>query len=199
MLAADIDTDQILPTPFLAAGSSDALVDGLFRYERDRDPLFPLNLPSFHGRSIILGGSNFGCGSSREAAVWALRAGGFEAVIATSFGDIFRGNAVKSGLIPVLLLSTEFGLLHGAFTQEASLEIVIDLDEALVRAETANLTFPLRIDGFTRRLLTEGMDELDYILEQADRIAEYEASDRMHPVTHARSQQLNGWTMARQP
>jgi 3-isopropylmalate/(R)-2-methylmalate dehydratase small subunit len=184
LLANDnVDTDQIIPARYLKAVTRDGLAEGLFAdWRRTADgelrPDFPLNAPSAAGRSILVAGHNFGNGSSREHAVWALVGNGFRVVVAASFGDIFRSNAVKNGLLPLELDERTLGDLHEILEARPGAVVEVDL-------ERCTLTLPggdeasFAIDPFARRMLLDGTDELGYLLAREDAIAAWEAS---HPA-----------------
>jgi 3-isopropylmalate/(R)-2-methylmalate dehydratase small subunit len=183
LLADNVDTDQIIPARFLKVTDKAGLGDGLFadwRYDADGRPRqgFVLNRPEMAGRAVLLAGDNFGAGSSREHAPWALRAFGFRAVLATSFADIFRANALKNELLPVELPAGDHAALAAAVQADPDAEVTVDLE-----AET--LTLPdgravgFTVDPFARRMLLEGTDELGYLLAQGDAVTAYEAT---HPA-----------------
>jgi 3-isopropylmalate/(R)-2-methylmalate dehydratase small subunit len=190
LLADNVDTDQIIPARFLKGTDKAGLGAALFadwRYDPAGTPRpeFVLNRPEMAGRTLLLAGDNFGCGSSREHAAWALRDFGFRAVLSTSFADIFRANALKNGLLPVEL----DGEVHAALAADPDAAVTVDLE-----AET--LTLPggravaFAVDPFARRLLLEGTDELGYLLAQADAVAAYEAAhppriDTLRPAERA--------------
>jgi 3-isopropylmalate/(R)-2-methylmalate dehydratase small subunit len=172
----NIDTDQIIPARFLKTISKDGLGDQLFcdwRYDREGKPKpdFILNQPRGQGGEILLAGDNFGCGSSREHAPWALTQFGFRAVISTSFADIFRQNSLKNSLLPVVVPRE----IHAALFQLApDAKVVIDLpSQTLALPDGRKVEFP--IDPFAKHCLLEGVDELGYILGQEAAIASYEA------------------------
>jgi 3-isopropylmalate/(R)-2-methylmalate dehydratase small subunit len=170
--ARDIDTDQIIPARFLKVTSKDGLADHLFADWR-RDPGFILHSPEVEGAEILCAGDNFGCGSSREHAPWALRAWGFRAVISTSFADIFRNNALKNGLVPVAVPAAFRDRVLAL--READPDLTVDIDIASQTAllpDGESAEFPL--DGFARHCLLEGKGELGYLLSLSDRIREYE-------------------------
>ncbi len=175
----DIDTDQIIPARFLKTIDKQGLGKNLFndwRYLEDGSPKpeFLLNQPRAEGATVLVAGENFGCGSSREHAPWALMGFGFQAVISTSFADIFKGNCYKNGLLPIEVdesLHTE--LLESAGGDEP-FELEVDLPNQLVRLpDGRTATFP--IDAFSKKCLTEGIDQLGYLRQQAPAIADYEA------------------------
>ncbi len=171
----DVDTDQIIPASYLKVTNKEGLVEGLFsrwRYLTDGrlNPDFPLNRSEFAGAKVLLAGDNFGCGSSREHAPWALAGWGFRAVISTSFADIFRNNALKNGLLPVVVDEQTHQEL---FEMCPVVSVTINLAEQTVRWGNGRYTtFP--IDGFSKTCLLEGIDQLGYLLKQADRVAAYE-------------------------
>ena len=176
----DIDTDQIIPARFLKAVDRSAMGENLFADWRklpggSPDPTFPLNQPTSAGAQILLAGKNFGCGSSREHAVWALTGAGFQAVIAESFADIFRNNALKNGLLPVAVSEGSIQDLFARVEHDPYTSFTIDLnDQTLSFADLPPVQF--EIDPFARRCLLDGVDQLGYLLTHVDRIAEYEAA-----------------------
>jgi 3-isopropylmalate/(R)-2-methylmalate dehydratase small subunit len=171
----NIDTDQIIPARFLKTISRDGLGDQLFydwRYESDGSPKadFILNTPAARAKQILLAGDNFGCGSSREHAPWALTQYGFRAVISTSFADIFRNNALKNGLLPIVV-SRE---VHAALFAAVDKPVQVDLaTQKLTLADGSAVEFP--IDGFSKTCLLEGIDELGFLLKHESDIARFEA------------------------
>lgn len=180
---ADIDTDQIIPARYLKVTDKQGLGEGLFADLRRRadgtlDPLFPLNRPECSGASILMTGGNFGCGSSREHAPWALKAAGFRAVISTSFADIFRNNALKNALLPVILEAGTYTRLQQLVAHEPKAEATIDLATLTVRfAGVFDATFAL--DAFSKRSLLEGIDELGYIMSFIGEIEQYERRNEL--------------------
>jgi 3-isopropylmalate/(R)-2-methylmalate dehydratase small subunit len=174
----NIDTDQIIPARFLTGTQKTGLGAHLFedwRYAPDGSPRpeFALNLPDAQGAAFLLAGANFGCGSSREHAPWALTDYGIRAVIAPSFADIFRNNALKNGLLPVALEAPAFSLLFDHLTREPETAVTVDLaGQVVVLPGGASLPFP--IDAFSRTCLLRGAGELEYLFSFARRIAEYE-------------------------
>jgi 3-isopropylmalate/(R)-2-methylmalate dehydratase small subunit len=171
----NIDTDQIIPARFLKTTSMEGLGDNLFldwRYLADGSPNpdFPLNKPSARGAEILVAGANFGCGSSREHAPWALTQYGFKAVISTSFADIFKGNALKNGLLPIVMPPD----IHAELLKWPGITLKIDLaSQTVTLAGGRTVEFP--IDPFAKYCLLEGVDELGYIMKQEPAIAGYEA------------------------
>jgi 3-isopropylmalate/(R)-2-methylmalate dehydratase small subunit len=182
LLQDDVDTDQIIPARFLVATGKEGLGEHLFadwRYGAGGAPRpgFVLDRPEMAGRRVLLAGANFGSGSSREHAAWALTDFGFRAVVATSFADIFRSNALKNGLLPVELAPPAHGRLVAAVEADPAAEVVIDLAAAAMRLpDGEHATFP--VDPFAQAMLLEGRDELGYLLAQLDAVAAYEAA---HP------------------
>jgi 3-isopropylmalate/(R)-2-methylmalate dehydratase small subunit len=170
---ADVDTDQIIPAVHLKRIERTGFGPFLFDEWR-KDPSFVLNDPRYAGASIMLAGPNFGSGSSREHAPWAIEDAGFRAVIAPSFGDIFRNNSLKIGLLPVELPQESVRALMDAVLDDPTTVIVVDLDARSVSAPGVDETFP--IDDFTRRRLMEGLDEIGLTLQHEDEIAAYEAA-----------------------
>jgi len=172
LLDADIDTDQIIPARYLKGTDKAGLADALFADWRAR-PGFPIGTPESKGAEILIAGHNFACGSSREHAPWALVAGGFRAVISTSFADIFRGNALKNGLVPVVVPPAVHTALVAARTADPALEVTIDLEHQELRAPGVPTT-PFIVDSFARRCLLEGVDELGFLLKHLPEVESYE-------------------------
>jgi len=174
----DIDTDQIIPARYLKTTDKTGLGDNLFsdwRYNPDGSPRpdFVLNQPAAKGAQILFAGRNFGCGSSREHAPWALAGFGFRAVIATSFADIFRNNALKNGLLPVQLDQDTHQRLADLLEELPGASLTIRLaDQELLLPDGQTVHFP--IDGFSKACLLKGMDELGYLLSFSDKIAAFE-------------------------
>ena len=171
----DVDTDQIIPVRFLTHSSRTGFSDKLFHDWRE-EPDFVLNDPSFAGSTILVAGRDFGTGSSREYAVWALQNYGFRAVIAPRFGDIFRGNALTNGLLTVTLPSETVEAIWALLEAEPGRQITIDLVEREVRAGTIVAAFDL--EDNTRWRLLEGLDHIDLTLAHAATIADYEQQRR---------------------
>jgi 3-isopropylmalate/(R)-2-methylmalate dehydratase small subunit len=170
---SDVDTDQIIPAVYLKRVTRTGFEDGLFSAWRD-DPGFVLNNPAYAGSTILVAGPNFGTGSSRQHAVWALRDWGFKVVIAARFGDIFRGNALKEGLLPVQLDQKAVEALWDLAESEPEKRITVDLEGRRVVADDASWSFP--IDDFSRWRLMEGLDDIGLTLRHADTITAYEKS-----------------------
>jgi 3-isopropylmalate/(R)-2-methylmalate dehydratase small subunit len=177
--ADNIDTDQIIPAVYLKATTKTGLGAGLFsnwRYRADGtpNPDFALNRPENQGAHILLAGDNFGCGSSREHAPWALQAWGFQAVISTSFADIFRNNSLKNGFLPVIVSPQDHQALTQMLAANPQAELTIDLDEqAVVTPDGRVFGFP--IDDFSKTCLLNGVDELGYLVSLEADIARFEA------------------------
>ena len=174
----DIDTDQIIPARFLKATDKIGMGDHLFadwRYTDDGSPKpdFVLNQPEAVGRQILLAGDNFGCGSSREHAPWALTGFGFRAVISTSFADIFRSNALKNGLLPIIVDESIHQRLFTLVGANPGMELSLDLATQTLSFPGGSVTF--FIDPFNKTCLLNGVDELGYILSFEKNIAAFEA------------------------
>jgi len=173
----DIDTDQIIPAQFLKVTDKNGLADALFfhwRYNDDKSPKaeFVLNQPKYHGAQILLAGDNFGCGSSREHAPWALTSYGFHAVISTSFADIFRSNSLKNGLIPIIVDEETHRTLFDLIEEVPNAEFTVDLESQMLSFPNGSVAFP--IDPFNKTCLLNGVDELGYILGFEKEIAAFE-------------------------
>ncbi|MGI5492190.1 3-isopropylmalate dehydratase small subunit [Microtetraspora malaysiensis] len=168
---SNVDTDQIIPAVWLKQVSRTGFENGLFSAWRE-DPSFILNNPAYQGASILLSGPDFGTGSSREHAVWALQQYGFRVVIAARFGDIFRNNSTKMGLLPVILPSEVVERLQAAAEADPTVEITVDLAEREVRLGSESWSF--EIDDYTRWRLMEGLDDIGLTLRHADDVAVYE-------------------------
>lgn len=180
---ANVDTDQIVPARYLQKPRSDDFGRYLFRDLRDQSvsnatSRFELDQPAYQTAQIVIARENFGCGSSREHAVWALHDYGFRAAIAPSFGDIFYGNALKNGFLPIVLSRQEVDHLLALCEAEPGTRLRIDLQaQQVITADGAIYLFD--IDGFARHCLLHGLDELDYTLDNAGRIAEFERQHRI--------------------
>jgi 3-isopropylmalate/(R)-2-methylmalate dehydratase small subunit len=175
----NIDTDQIIPARFLKTISKEGLGDNLFcdwRYDSAGNPRpdFILNQPQAKGAQVLLAGDNFGCGSSREHAPWALVQFGFRALISTSFADIFRANSLKNGLLPVIVPADVHAALFEALAKNADVKVRIDLpSQTLTTPDGREMEFP--VDSFAKHCLLEGVDEIGYTLQHAAEIAAFEA------------------------
>ncbi len=177
---SDVDTDQIIPSDWLKRVERTGFGKGLFSEWRE-DPCFVLNETQHAGASILLAGENFGTGSSREHAVWALQDFGFRAVVSPRFGDIFRSNALKGGLVPVQLDGEVVDRLMALVEQDPDLAVTVDLEARELRAGDLAARFPL--DDFTRWRLMEGLDDIGLTLRAEDQIASYEAARPAHLPT----------------
>ncbi len=168
LLVDNIDTDQIIPARFLKVTDKRGLGENLFsdwRFNPDGSPRgdFVLNLPEHRGAQILLAGDNFGCGSSREHAPWALAAFGFRAVISTSFADIFANNALKNNLLPITLGTADHGRLVALLRSNPAAECTVDLSSQTLLGPGGK-TMPFPIDSFAKTCLLKGVDELGYLL-----------------------------------
>jgi 3-isopropylmalate/(R)-2-methylmalate dehydratase small subunit len=173
----DIDTDQIIPARFLKATDKNGMGDNLFadwRYNSNGLPKsdFVLNKSESQGAQILLAGDNFGCGSSREHAPWALTSYGFRAVISTSFADIFRSNSLKNGLIPIIVDDETHKMLFDLVEEVPNVELKVDLESQTLSFPNGSVTFP--IDPFNKACLLNGTDELGYIMGFEKEIAAFE-------------------------
>jgi 3-isopropylmalate/(R)-2-methylmalate dehydratase small subunit len=182
LLADNVDTDQVIPARFLKVTDKNGLGEALFsdwRYHADGTPKpdFVLNRPEMRGRQILLAGDNFGAGSSREHAPWALVGYGFRAVLSTSFADIFRNNALKNGLLPIALPAQAHARIVAMVESDPDVELAVDLEAGTVRLPDGSAV-GFEVDPFSRRMLLEGTDELGFLLAQSEAVAAYEAA---HP------------------
>jgi 3-isopropylmalate/(R)-2-methylmalate dehydratase small subunit len=173
---SNVDTDQIIPAVYLKRVTRTGFEDGLFSAWRANEPDFVLNQDRFDGATILVAGPDFGTGSSREHAVWALTDYGFKAVISPRFGDIFRGNSLKAGLLAVVLAEKLVQRLWDDIENDPSTEVTVDLVERQVRWSGEVHTFEL--DDYTRWRLLEGLDDIGLTLRHTDEIAAYEAQRR---------------------
>jgi 3-isopropylmalate/(R)-2-methylmalate dehydratase small subunit len=169
----NVDTDQIIPAVWLKQVSRTGFEKGLFGAWRE-NPDFILNQPEYQGASILVAGPDFGTGSSREHAVWALQQYGFRAVVSARFGDIFRNNATKMGLLPIELPEDAVEGLQAGIEANPAKEFTIDLEKREVRCEESGLALPFELDDYTRWRLLEGLDDIGLTLRHADAIAAYE-------------------------
>jgi 3-isopropylmalate/(R)-2-methylmalate dehydratase small subunit len=180
---SDVDTDQIIPAEWLKRVERTGFGKGLFGSWRDeRD--FVMNQPQYAGATLLVAGPNFGTGSSREHAVWALTDYGFRAVISPRFGDIFRNNSTKAGLVPVQVPAEIGESLVRAIEADPSLEITVDIERRTVSAPAVGIEVQFPIDDFTRYRLLEGLDDVGLTLRHEADIDSYEATrSRSLPVT----------------
>jgi 3-isopropylmalate/(R)-2-methylmalate dehydratase small subunit len=170
---SNVDTDQIIPAEWLKQVERTGFEKGLFATWRD-DRNFVLNQEQYQGASILVAGPAFGVGSSREHAVWAIQQGGFDAVIAPSFSDIFRNNCTKNGLVPVVLPESTVQQIWAAIEADPTTEIVVDVDRRTVEVPAAGITAEFPLDEPTRHRFLEGLDDVGITLTHADEIDDYE-------------------------
>ena len=178
-----MDTDQIIPARFLKTTEKSGLADALFydwRYDADGQPRpdFIVNQPAMQGRAVLLAGDNFGAGSSREHAPWALTSWGIRAILSTSFADIFRNNSLKNGLLPIIVDGDTHRALFERVALDPDMEVTVDLEAQLVHLpDDQDIAFS--VDPFARRMLLDGTDEIGWLLTRASAIDAWEAS---HPA-----------------
>ena len=178
---SNVDTDQIIPAVYLKRVTRSGFEDGLFAAWRN-DPEFVLNQPAFESGTILLAGPDFGTGSSREHAVWALQNYGFKVVISSRFADIFRNNSLKGGLLTVILPQADVEAMWAAVEADPTTAITVDLDARTVSYES--ITHPFAIDDYTRWRLMEGLDDIGLTLKQTDSIDAFEEKRASHkPAT----------------
>jgi len=171
----DVDTDQIIPAAWLKRVERTGFGAGLFEAWR-RDPAFVLNQPGAGDAKILVAGANFGCGSSREHAVWALQDFGFEAVVAPSFADIFRGNSVGAGLVTAQADEQTVAALFAVLAADPAATVVVDVAERTVSVPSAGLSEPFSLPDYARWRLLEGLDDIGVTLRHADAIAVFETA-----------------------
>ncbi len=186
----DIDTDQIIPARFLKVTDKEGLGKAAFcdwRYLEDGEtpnPDFILNNPAYQGASVLVAGDNFGCGSSREHAPWALLGAGFQAVISTDFADIFRNNALKNGLLPIIVDADTQQQLFSLADEDPSTTVSIDVEaQTLTLPDGRAVSFPL--DGFSKYCLLNGVDQLGYLLDLGEEVQAYESKHPRRVATTA--------------
>ena len=184
----DIDTDQIIPARFLKVTDKQGLGKAAFcdwRYLDDGktpNPDFVLNKPEHEGASVLIAGDNFGCGSSREHAPWALLGAGFQAVISTAFADIFRNNSLKNGLLPVVVDHETQQQLFSLAQEDPTTSVFIDIEaQTLTMPDGRRVNFPL--DGFSKYCLLNGVDQLGYLLALEDEVTDFEAANPQRVAT----------------
>jgi 3-isopropylmalate/(R)-2-methylmalate dehydratase small subunit len=170
---SDVDTDQIIPAVWLKQVSRTGFGAGLFSAWRSKDPDFVLNRPEYEGASVLVAGPDFGTGSSREHAVWALQDFGFRVVLSPRFGDIFRGNSLKSGLLTVLVPEDVVEALWARAERDPAAPVTVDLEAREVRWD--DTTVPFELDDFTRWRLLNGLDDIGLTLTHTDDVDAYEA------------------------
>jgi 3-isopropylmalate/(R)-2-methylmalate dehydratase small subunit len=185
---ANVDTDAIIPKQFLKSIKRSGFGPNLFdewRYldhgepgvdnsKRPLNPDFVLNQPRYHGASILLARKNFGCGSSREHAPWALEQFGFRAIIAPSFADIFFNNCYKNGLLPIKLLETEVDQLFDEVKAFPGYKLIVDMEKQIVSTSNGSSVFPFEIDAFRKFCMINGLDDIGLTLKKADKIRAFE-------------------------
>jgi len=185
---ANVDTDAIIPKQFLKSikrtGFGPNLFDewryldhgepGMDNSKRPLNPDFPLNQPRYQGATILLARKNFGCGSSREHAPWALQQYGFRAIIAPSFADIFFNNCFKNGLLPIVLSETQVDRLFDEVKAFPGFRLIIDLEQQLVSTASGSESYPFEVDAFRKYCLLNGLDDIGLTLQQSDKIKEFE-------------------------
>ncbi|HEY6749125.1 MAG TPA: 3-isopropylmalate dehydratase small subunit [Mycobacteriales bacterium] len=170
---SDVDTDQIIPAVWLKQVSRTGFGAGLFSAWRSTDPGFVLNRPEYEGASVLVAGPDFGTGSSREHAVWALQDYGFRVVLSPRFGDIFRGNSLKAGLLTVLVPEDVVEALWTRAEQDPAAPVTVDLEAREVRYD--DRTVPFELDDFTRWRLLNGLDDIGLTLTHTDDVDAFEA------------------------
>ena len=171
---SNVDTDQIIPAVYLKRVTRTGFEDGLFNAWRTNEPDFVLNQPRYRAATILVAGPDFGTGSSREHAVWALTDYGFKVVISPRFADIFRGNSLKAGLLPVQLPEKAVARLWDDIDEDPSLRITVDLVDRQVRWRGE--TFDFELDDYSRWRLLEGLDDIDVTMRHAEAVDTYEAT-----------------------
>jgi 3-isopropylmalate/(R)-2-methylmalate dehydratase small subunit len=188
--AENVDTDQIVPARYLKVTDKAGLADALFRdwrFEEDgslKEPRFVIDQPEMAGRNVLLAGHNFGPGSSREHAPWALTSWGIRAILSTSFADIFRNNALKNGLLPIVVEEDEHRHLFELVAANPDTEVTVDLEAQVVHLP-GDEDLPFDVDPFARTMLLAGTDELGYLLGKLPEIAAWEAANpgRVNTIT----------------
>lgn len=176
----NIDTDQIIPARFLKAISREGFGDNLFRdwrfnQENERINDFPLNDTKFEGK-ILVAGKNFGCGSSREHAAWAIKDYGFDVVISSYFADIFKGNALNNGILPIVVSDEVLNQIFEIIDQNPSTESEIDLEKQTLKIQDQTINFD--VDSYKKICLLNGYDDIDFLISQKDKIETYEQNHK---------------------
>ena len=176
----NIDTDQIIPARFLKAISREGFGDNLFRdwrfnQENERINDFPLNDTKFEGK-ILVAGKNFGCGSSREHAAWAIKDYGFDVVISSYFADIFKGNALNNGILPIVVSDEVLNQIFEIIDQNTSTEFEIDLENQTLKIQDQTINF--EVDSYKKICLLNGYDDIDFLISQKDKIETYEQNHK---------------------
>lgn len=180
----NIDTDQIIPARFLKATTKEGFGQNLFRdwrYDSDNKPIagFPLNNPKYEGK-ILVGGKNFGCGSSREHAAWAISDYGFDVVVSSFFADIFKGNALNNGLLPVQVSEEFLQQIFAEVEKDPEIQLEVDLEKQTITLLSTNTTEEFEINPYKKACLINGYDDIDYILSKKEEIEHYE--QELRPV-----------------
>ncbi|MFT5639980.1 MAG: 3-isopropylmalate/(R)-2-methylmalate dehydratase small subunit [Cyclobacteriaceae bacterium] len=177
----NIDTDQIIPARFLKATTREGFGDNLFRdwrYNNDESPKdFVLNDTTFSGK-VLVAGKNFGCGSSREHAAWALKDFGFEIVVSSFFADIFKGNSLNNGLVPVQVTNDFLAELIKTIQRDPKAQITVDLESESIKNEKTGKTEQFEINAYKKMCLINGYDDIDYILSQKETIEQFERANK---------------------
>jgi len=178
---SNVDTDQIIPAVYLKRVTKNGFEDGLFAAWRN-DPEFVLNKPEYAGATVLVAGVDFGTGSSREHAVWALQNYGFKAVLSSRFADIFRGNSQKAGLLTVVLPQESIEAIWAAIEADPKVSLTVDLETKNVRY--SDVSVPFEIDDYTRWRLMEGLDDIGLTLKNIDEVTAFEGKRAsFKPVT----------------
>jgi 3-isopropylmalate/(R)-2-methylmalate dehydratase small subunit len=178
----NVDTDQILPKEFMKRVERTGFGVHLFqdwRYDKEgnENPDFELNNPAFHGASILVTGDNFGCGSSREHAPWAIKDYGFNTIVSTSYADIFYNNCFKNGILPLIVTRQQLDELMDEISANEGVEFMVDL-EAQKLTTPGGISIDFTVDKFKKKSLLEGLDEIDWTLEHQDKITAFEEKQR---------------------
>ena len=174
----NIDTDQIIPARFLKATNREGFGENLFRdwrFDKNNKPItdFVLNNPTYKG-SILVAGNNFGCGSSREHAAWALTDFGFKVVISSFFADIFMGNALNNGLLPIQVSNSQLLTIFESIKKNSDCKFIVDLVDQYVEVPSANLYIDFEINNYKKTCLINGYDDIDYLINNKHKIEEFE-------------------------
>lgn len=182
----NIDTDQIIPARFLKATNRDGFGENLFRdwrFDKQGNPVkdFSLNKPQYNG-SILIAGNNFGCGSSREHAAWAIKAYGFKVVVSSYFADIFKGNALNNGLLPVQVSPAFLKGLIALITDKPQEKITIDLENQRIEVPSTGDWEQFEIDAYKKKCLLNGYDDIDFLLSRLDAIQAYEEKTKSNLI-----------------
>jgi 3-isopropylmalate/(R)-2-methylmalate dehydratase small subunit len=180
----DVDTDQIIPARFLKAVTREGFGENLFRdwrYDSNGTPIsdFVLNNPIYSGQ-VLVAGRNFGCGSSREHAAWALYDYGFRIVVSSFFADIFKGNALNNGLLPVTVADEDLGIIFSAIEKNPGVEIEIDLPDQTISINEVGWSTQFEIDGYKKMCLLNGYDDIDFLLSIKEEIKKFEIQQEIY-------------------